>query len=131
MRVVFDTNILVSALIVPGGKAEEALLRVIEGSDRLVISKDILDELLGVLARKFGRDDEELARIAVFLRELADWVRPRHAADPLTDPADNRVLDCAHAGRAEAIVTGDREMLELQSYAGIPIVTLRNYLGRP
>ncbi len=71
VRVVFDTNIFVSALILPGSRAEEALARVIEGTDRLILSKPILDELLGVLARKFSRDREELARVAVWLGELA------------------------------------------------------------
>ena len=53
MRVVFDTNIFVSALILPGSRAEQALTRIIEGTDHLILSKSILDELLGVLARKF------------------------------------------------------------------------------
>jgi len=55
MKVVFDTNILVSALVFPGGRAEAALLRIIEEPDQLLLSKPILDELLGVLARKFSR----------------------------------------------------------------------------
>ncbi|MBI3044233.1 MAG: PIN domain-containing protein [Betaproteobacteria bacterium] len=71
MKVVFDTNILVSALVFPGGRAEAALLRIIEEHDQLLLSKPILDELLGVLARKFSRDAEELARTAVLLSELA------------------------------------------------------------
>src|SRR5208337_4306148 len=73
VRVVFDTNILVSALIFPGSRAEEAMARVIEGTDRLILSKQILDELLRVLARKFSYDREQLARVAVWLDELAEW----------------------------------------------------------
>ena len=53
MKVVFDTTILVSALVFPGGRGEAALRRIIEEQDQLVISKPILDELLGILARKF------------------------------------------------------------------------------
>ena len=71
MKVVFDTNVLVSALVFPGGRSEEALRRIIEERDQLVISKPILDELLGILARKFSRDAEELAHVAVFLSNLA------------------------------------------------------------
>lgn len=71
MKVVFDTNILVSAVVFPGGRAETALLRIIEERDQLIISKPILDELLAVLARKFSRDAEELARVAILLSELA------------------------------------------------------------
>ena len=51
MRVVIDTNIFVSALILPGGRAEEALIRVIEGTGRLILSKPILGELLRALGR--------------------------------------------------------------------------------
>ena len=98
MRVVFDTNIFVSALALPGSRAEEAVRRVIDGEDQLILSKAILDELLGVLARKFSRDREELARVAVWLGELAEWVRPTRRLSAATDEADNRILECAAVG---------------------------------
>ena len=129
MRVVFDTNILVSALVFPGGRGEAALLRVIEERDQLLLSRPILDELLGVLAAKFSRDAEELARIAVFLSENATTVRPRRRLRVVKGDPDNRVLECAVAGRAEVIVTGDKELLDLGAYSGIRIVSLRDYLG--
>lgn len=50
MRIVFDTNILVSPLVFPGGRGEAALREIIEERDELILSKPILDELLGVLA---------------------------------------------------------------------------------
>ena len=129
MRVVFDTNILVSALVFPGGRGEAALLRVIGERDQLLLSKPILDELLGVLAAKFSRDAEALARIAVFLSENATTVRPRRKLHVVKDDPDNRVLECAVAGRAEVIVTGDKELLDLGEYSGIRIRSLRDYLG--
>ena len=129
MRVVFDTNILVSALVLPGGRAAEALARVVEGRDHLVLSKPILDELLGVLARKFSRDREELARVAVWLDELADWVRPTRRLSVAADEADNRILECASAGRADAVVTGDRALLQLRNFEGIQTLALRDYLA--
>ena len=49
MKVVFDTNVLVSALVFPGGRGEEALLRIVTERHELILSKPILDELLGVL----------------------------------------------------------------------------------
>jgi len=129
MKVVFDTNILVSALVFPGGRAEAALLRIIQEHDQLLLSKPILDELLGVLARKFSRDAEELARIAVFLSELALTVRPRQKLRVVVDDPDNRVLECALAGRADAIVTGDSALLELGEFRGVRVISLREYLG--
>ena len=129
MKVVFDTNILVSALVFPGGRAEAALLRIMEEHDQLLLSKPILDELLGVLARKFSRDAEELARAAVLLSELALTVRPRQKLRVVQDDPDNRVLECAIAGRADAIVTGDSALLELGEFRGVRVISLREYLG--
>ncbi len=129
MKVVFDTNILVSALVFPGGRGEAALQRVIDERDELIVSKPILDELLGSLGRKFSRDAEELAHIAVFLSDLARTVRPRGRIRALKDDPDNRVLECAIAGRADAIVTGDKALLELKEYRGVRILALRDYLG--
>jgi putative PIN family toxin of toxin-antitoxin system len=124
VRVVFDTNIFVSALVLPGSHAEEALIRVLEGKDRLILSKPILDELLGVLARKFSREREELARVAVWLGELAEWVRPTQRLSVAAEEADNRILECALAGEAEAIVTGDKALLRLGKFGSVGIVTL-------
>jgi len=130
VRAVFDTNIFVSALVIPGSRGEEALLRIVEGKDRLIVSKAIIDELLGVLARKFGRDREELARLAVFLVEIGELVRPQRRIKVLDDDPDNRILECAIAGRADAIVTGDRSLLMLRSFGGVRVLSLREYLER-
>ena len=129
MKVVFDTNILVSALVFPGGRAEAALLRIIEEHDQLLLSKPILDELLGVLARKFSRDAEELARTALLLSELTLTVRPRQKLRVVKDDPDNRVLECALAGRADLIVTGDNALLGLREFRGVRVISLRDYLG--
>lgn len=129
MKVVFDTNILVAALVFPGGRGEAALRRIVEEQDQLVISRPILDELLGILGRKFARDAEELAHAAVFLSELGVLVRPRRRLRVVSDEPDNRILECAVAGRAQAIVTGDKALLALGEYGGVRIISLRDYLG--
>ena len=129
MRVVFDTNILVSALVFPGGRGDAALRRIIAGTDQLVMSRAILDELLDVLSRKFARDAEELAHVAVLFSELAIVVAPTRRVRAVQDDPDNRILECALAGRAEVIVTGDKALLALKSFRNIPLVTLRAYLG--
>lgn len=128
MRVVFDTNIFVSALTLIGGRADQALTRVVDGTDRLILSKAVLGELLTGLARKFSRDPEELARVAVWLGDIAEWVRPVQRLEVAADDADNRILECALAGRAEVIVTGDKGLLQLGTIEGIRIETLRDYL---
>ncbi len=129
MRVVFGTNIFISAFAIPGGMAEKAVSRVIEGHDELVISPQIIKEVLSVLARKFGRDREALSHVAVILSELGDLVEPKQTVRVLKDNPDNRILECARFGRADAIVTGDKEMLRMGEYHGVKIVSLRAYLG--
>ena len=129
MRVVFDTNVLVSALVFPGGQGDAALRRIIAGTDRLLMSRAILDELLEVLSRKFARDAEELAHVAVFVSELAMVVAPRRRFRVVKDDPDNRILECAIAGRAEAIVTGDKALLALANFRNTPVVMLRSYLA--
>lgn len=129
MRVVFDSNILISALVFPGGQAEQALFRVLDGTDTLILSKAILDEVLVTLARKFGRDPEGLSQTAVLLAEMAEMVKPRRKVVVFKDDPDNRVLECAEAGEVECIVTGDKAMLQLKRYTNIRLVSLREYLS--
>jgi putative PIN family toxin of toxin-antitoxin system len=129
VRVVFDTNILVSALVFPGGRATLALQRVVEGGDRLVVSRAIISELVDVLGRKFARDAEALSRAAVFVADLGDLVEAPRLVTLLPDERDNCVLDCALAGAADLVVTGDGDLLALRTIEGIRIVSLRDYLN--
>jgi len=130
VRVVFDTNIFISALVIPGSRAEKAILRSRDGADTLLISKPILDELLSTLARKFSRDPEALSQVAVMMMEMAELVEPRNTVEVFKDDPDNRILECAESGRADVIVTGDKEMLLLKRYQGIQLISLRDYLAR-
>ena len=66
----------------------------------------------------------------MFLSDLATIVSPTVQVAALADEPDNRILECAVAGRADAIVTGDRAMLALGRFEGIEILTLAAYLGR-
>ncbi|MDH5429217.1 MAG: putative toxin-antitoxin system toxin component, PIN family [Nitrospirota bacterium] len=129
MRVVFDSNIYISALVFPGSQADQAFSRVLEGTDTLVLSKAILDEVLGILARKFSRDPEALSQTAVLMAEMGEIVKPVRTVDVFKDDPDNRVLECAEAGHAECIVTGDKVMLELKQYGSIRLIPLREYLS--
>ena len=128
MKVVFDSNIFISALVFPGGQAEQALFRVLDGTDTLVLSKAILDEVLVTLARKFSRDSEALSQTAVLLAEMAEMVQPARRLRVFEDDPDNRVLECAEEGQAACIVTGDKVMLQLKQYGNIRLVSLREYL---
>jgi putative PIN family toxin of toxin-antitoxin system len=130
VRVLFDTNVLISSLLFPGGSGEVALFRIIEGRDSLIISKPLLHELLTVLAHKFSHDREELARVAVLLDDIAEMIHPQTQLQVLEDDPDNRVLECAIAGKADVIVTGDKAILHLRDYQHIRILSLKDYLDQ-
>ena len=128
MRVVFDTNIFISAFVIPGSLAEKAILKIIEGKDSLLISKGIINEVLSVLSSKFARDREGLSHVAVTLSELAELVKPGRRVKIFMDEPDNRILECAIYGEADLLVTGDKEMLQLREYKGVKIISLKEYL---
>jgi len=128
LKAVFDTNIFVSALAIPGGQAERAIDLVLDARVNLCISKEIIHEVLGVLAQKFSKGPEEPSRTAVFLSELSELVVPRKKLAVLDDEPDNRILECAATGNADVIVTGDRAMLNLKKYQEIRILSLRQFL---
>lgn len=128
MKVVFDTNIFISALVIPGSLAEKAVARILEERDELIISTDIIKEVLSVLSLKFGREREALSHVAVILSNLGELVRPDRRIQVLRDEPDNRILECAISGKADLIVTGDKEILRMKEYMGIKITSLRDYV---
>jgi predicted nucleic acid-binding protein len=84
---------------------------------------------LGLLARKFGRDIEQLARTAILLADRAEMVQPKRLLHVFKNEAENRVLGRAVAGSGAAIVTGDRELLDQRSFEDVAIISLRAYLN--
>jgi putative PIN family toxin of toxin-antitoxin system len=130
MRIVFDSNVLLAALLFPGGRAAAAVEDILDGVDDLVLSPPLIREVLSVLAKKFSRDREELSRVAVVLGEMGEIVNPSRRLSVFRDDPDNRILECAVEGHAEAIVTGDKAMLSVGEYEGIRLITLAEYLDR-
>lgn len=131
MRVVFDSNVLLAALMFPGGRADAAVARILEGRDELIISLPIIREILSVLASKFSRDNEEISRVAVVLGEIGTVVDPSRRLSVFRDEPDNRILECAVEGKAEVIVTGDKAILALGEYDAIRLITLADYPDKP
>ena len=124
MRLVFDTNVYISAFIVPGSKSDFAYRLAGRGAFELVVSDDILAELMSKLGSKFGLSEAERERVERVVREIATLVEPEVEIRALDDDPDNRILECAVSAGASAIVTGDRHLLRLGSYEGIGIMTV-------
>jgi uncharacterized protein len=128
MRVVLDTNVLISALLF-GGIPREILHGCVQGEPPLVISDAILDELQGVLRRKrFGLAADRVRAIVYEMSTIGDVVTTTSRVKVISeDPSDNAVLECALDGKADHIVSGDGHLLELGDYRGIEIIDPRRY----
>jgi uncharacterized protein len=129
VRVVLDTNIIISGLNFKGNERE-----ILDSSRRgvfdLYLSESILIEVARVLVRKFAWGEEEVLRISAILRSRATLVVPTVRVSAISaDEADNRILECAVEARAHCLITGDRRhLLPLQEYEGIKIVTSSQFL---
>ncbi len=129
MRVVLDTNVLVSALIFPGGTPELAYRLVLEERIQLVTSRTLLAELGSVLEAKFGWDPARVEQAVGQLARVGFVVEPTTTVTEIVaDDADNRVLEAAVAGNAATIVSGDRHLLTLGEWREIQIQTPADFL---
>ena len=120
MRVILDTNVLISALAFPAGKPDQILERVRRRDLQLVISPFILEETERVLVHKFGLLPGAAAGLIRDLEDLAEVVHPTERLRLVTaKDDDDRILECAVAGQADVLVTGDkRHLLPLGSIGG-------------
>lgn len=127
-RVVLDTNVLVSALLF-GGVPGTILQLVADGALILVTSPILLTELERVLISKFDYPPTIAELITTELRSLGERVDPTLTLNAIRqDPSDNRVLECAVSAQADAIVSGDRHLLILKTFRGIPILSPQAFL---
>ncbi len=122
MRVVLDTNVLVSAILF-GGRPRVILDRVIAGDIELVTSPRLLDELQGVLAQKFKTPPASASRIRREIEQIALLVEPDEVPAIARDHDDDHVLAAAVFGRAVMVVTGDRDLLVLTEHQGVRILS--------
>lgn len=129
MRVLLDTNVLISAILFRG-LPRSLLDRAIRGELDLVTSPVLLDELEKILTDRF-QVPSELARLARSeLEILAEAVVPDDVPAVSRDPDDDQVLAAAIVGEVEAIVTGDRDLLVLESHRGIAILSPAEFESR-
>jgi putative PIN family toxin of toxin-antitoxin system len=128
MRVVADTNILISAFLF-GGLPRIFVDLELSGAFGLVTSHALLEELDEKLRGKFAMPEAKAQAFLTLLKRQATVTNPSIVLDAVPgDPDDNRVLECALAGQADFIVSGDKHLLRLGSHAGIVIFTVRQFL---
>lgn len=130
MRCVFDTNVLVSSLLLPDSKPRQALDLALRGG-KLLLSFAALAELYEVLSRKRFRryvDEEDIRDFLAALTREAEWVDVGIEITVCRDPKDNKFLELAVSGHATHIVTGDSDLLALHPFQHIQILPPHDFL---
>jgi hypothetical protein len=129
-RFVFDTNVIVSALLLDQSVARRAFDKAME-SGALLISDATVEELNKVLRRKefekYVTEDERIEFITALVR-AADLVEITETVTECRDPKDNKFLELAVSGKAACIVSGDRDLLQLHPFRGMLVLTPRQFL---
>lgn len=129
MRVVIDTNVLVSAIFWTG-KPKLLLNRVRAGQVVFLSSEELLAELYAVITsakKPFQLNKGEADSIISHLREMAEIVYTESEVCVCKHDPDNRVLECALDGKADYILTGDKDLLELKSFEATKIVKIGDF----
>ncbi|MDP8236226.1 MAG: putative toxin-antitoxin system toxin component, PIN family [Candidatus Erginobacter occultus] len=129
LRVVVDTNIFVSGLIGVGNPSS-ILDSLVNNEFKLITSYPLIDELLSVLSRpKFRHyfQHSDIEELASLIQAKAAIVSHSPGKRICRDPKDNIVIECAIAGKADCIITGDNDLLCLNTYRGISIITPKQF----
>jgi putative PIN family toxin of toxin-antitoxin system len=128
MKAVLDTNVLISAFFWNGN--ERAVLKKCKDKElEMLISPEMLEEVETVLKFKFSVPDDRRADFLRSIIVISELVFPSEEIDEIkSDPADNRILECAASGKADYIVSGDRHLLGLGKYRKIEILNAREML---
>jgi putative PIN family toxin of toxin-antitoxin system len=136
VKVVLDTGVIVSALLFPGGRVTWLRDRWISGSIRPLVSRATVDELIRVLAYpKFKLSGPEIDTVLAAYLPFTQTVEVRSARDEpampaCDDPDDQEFLYLTLDGEAEALVTGDDDLLRLGDEAPFPILTPAQFKSR-
>ena len=126
MRVFLDTNVLAAAFATRGVCAD--LVRYLLAEHEVIAGDVVLDELRKVLARRFKLPAGTIQEILDLLRTLEVVAKPEAPTSiPVRDADDAWVLASAIAGRADVLVTGDRDLLDIAQSAPMPILSPRGF----
>lgn len=132
MRVVVDTNVWISSLLRPSRDHADAVASLWKGAT-VLYSAAVLDELIDVLGRRrirrYVSPQSALDLVARFTAE-AELVEVTETIKTSRDPDDDKFLELAIAGKADMIVTGDVDLLELHPFRGIAILSTRDAVSR-
>lgn len=120
LRVVFDSNVYISALLFDG-PPRQVLELALKKQVVLIASDQIINETAGKLKIKFSWPNHKVQQFVRETSRLAKLYNSKTKLSVVKDEPDNRVLECAVTGKANIVITGDKHLLKLKSYENIPI----------
>jgi putative PIN family toxin of toxin-antitoxin system len=124
LRVVLDTNVIVSAVLTPGRIPASLVALAVQGAIQFFLSPEILEEYRQVLRRPaFGFDSSAIDAFLDDLEKAATMVYPQNRATSALDDPDNRILECAEEAKAHYIITGNKKDFPFVEFAGAKIVS--------
>ena len=126
LRVVVDTNVFVSAFIW-GGNPRKVIQKWLREEFVLLLSPFLLAEIILVLKR-FGFDQADQQRLRYILENNSLKFFPKRKVHLCSDEKNNQVLDLCLAGRADYLITGDKELLAIKDFQGTKIVSVKEFL---
>ena len=127
MTLIFDSGVWVSAIRF-GGVPRQAIVKALL-QDEINICAEIENEIVRIMRRKFAvMENEVRARMEIFLQKSKRVPVAGKLSGICRDPKDDFILECAVTGNADRIVTGDKNLLSLDPYGAIRILTPRQYL---
>lgn len=128
MKVVFDTNILVSAMLWRG-TPYRCLLAIRAGLAELILSPPIMEELRGVLNKKFAMTKADAEENIAVVQESATLIEIPGTLRVVTDdPEDDKFIETALVAGGQWLVSGDKHLLRLGGYRGIKVISARAFL---
>ena len=127
MKIVFDTNVILSAFLTQG--LSSRILDICLDLHEIIISPWIENEVIEKLANKFKASKKELERVVYFLHSEFKIINPQGEIPNICrDKDDNNILYIAESQKADLIITGDKDLLELKEYLKIKIINPRDFI---
>jgi putative PIN family toxin of toxin-antitoxin system len=131
MRIVCDTNVIISALLLENSLPAKALLKA-ESIGSVLYSTPVLEEIANVLSRpKFAKyiDEDDITGFLARINRSWHKIAVSCVINDCRDPKDNKFLELALSGESQMIISGDQDLLTLHTYRNIQILTPADYLG--
>jgi uncharacterized protein len=128
LKVVIDTNVFISAFYLPESRLARVVLLARRKTILNVISPPILKEVERIIKKKLFWDDAKTQSAVRRIRNFSEEIHPQKRLAIIADDPDNRILECAVAGQAGFIISGDHHLLDLENYQGIKVVNPARFL---